>query len=160
MKYFTMEECTRSSVARARAIDNQPDAMQQAHIVETVERLLDPLRESWSRYCEARGLGTPQIRISSGFRSPALNRAVGGSSTSAHCLGYAFDLVPCNGRLADFKHFCREFLATTGDFDQMISESETPDGTPAWIHVGYRNAAGRQRRQLLSMRDGRYFPMG
>lgn len=159
MKYFTLEECIYSAEARQRGIDNSPNATQKEHIVETVEQLLDPLREAWTRHCKTKGLEDPQICISSGFRSLRLNAAVGGSATSAHCHGYAFDLVPSNLQMAEFKSFCRDFLVSCGNFDQMISESELENGTPAWIHVGYRNAQGKQRRQLLSMRGGCYYPM-
>ena len=79
----------------ARGIDNTPGAEHEAHI------------------------------ISSGYRGPKLNAAVGGSSTSAHCHGYAFDLVPTNGKMKEFKRFCREFLADKA-FDQLISDAATP----------------------------------
>lgn len=47
MKYFTMEECIHSKVARERGIDNTPSPEIEAHITESVESLLDPLREAW-----------------------------------------------------------------------------------------------------------------
>lgn len=47
MKYFTMEECIHSKVARKRGIDNTPSPEIEAHITESVESLLDPLREAW-----------------------------------------------------------------------------------------------------------------
>lgn len=158
MNYFTLRECIRSDTARIRGIDNNPDAAVRYHIVETVERLLDPLRAAWSDRCAECGLGTPAIRVSSGYRSPQLNVAIGGSSTSAHCSGYAFDLIPLNGRMAEFRRFCCEFLADK-PFDQLISEDERADGLPRWMHIGYRNRRGEQRRQKLSMRGGHYFPM-
>lgn len=46
MKYFTMEECTRSDTAKAKGIDNTPGAAHKAHIVESIETLIDPLREA------------------------------------------------------------------------------------------------------------------
>lgn len=61
-----------------------PDARKEAHIVESVEMLLDPLREAWETHCKQNNLGKAGINISSGYRCPALNKAVGGSSTSAH----------------------------------------------------------------------------
>lgn len=158
MRYFTWEECIYSSTADAHRIDNQPDEVQRQRIIETVESLLDPLRESWEMFCAAKGWGSPQIRISSGFRSARLNALVRGAATSAHCLGWAFDLVPVNGRMADFKAFCRAFLADRL-FDQMISEDEDENGTPRWIHIGYKTTGGKQRRQLLSMRNGGYSVM-
>lgn len=96
MKYFTMEECIHSKVARERGIDNTPSPEIEAHITESVESLLDPLREAWEACSRKQGWGKPAIRISSGYRCRELNRAVGGSATSAHRYGYAFDLIPLN----------------------------------------------------------------
>ena len=82
--------------------------------------------------------------------------AVGGSDTSAHCHGYAFDLVPT---MRAFKRFCRDFLAGRA-FDQLISEGEDDHGVPSWMHVGYKHPDGkRQRRQCYSMIHGKYYPM-
>lgn len=159
MKYFTMEECTHSKTAIENGIDNTPDEACKAHIVESVEMLLDPLREAWGQYCVQNGLGKAGILISSGYRSKNLNKKVGGSDTSAHCYGYAFDLVPVNKEMMRFKQFCRDFLAGR-DFDQLISEGESKDGTPKWMHVGYKHPDGKQQRHnLYSMINGKYYPM-
>ncbi|MEG2181293.1 MAG: D-Ala-D-Ala carboxypeptidase family metallohydrolase [Bacteroidales bacterium] len=158
MKHFSISECTRSETATAKGIDNTPQAEHLAHIVEAIETLLDPLREAWAECCLNARLGTPGIRISSGYRGPALNAAVGGSTTSAHCHGYAFDLIPLNEKMTEFKNFCRKFLDNR-PFDQLISEGENKDGLPSWMHVGYKSPHGEQRRQFLSMRDGKYFAM-
>lgn len=159
MKYFTMEECIHSKVARERGIDNTPSPEIEAHITESVESLLDPLREAWEACSRKQGWGTPAIRISSGYRCRELNRAVGGSATSAHRYGYAFDLIPLNGRMREFKAFCREFLKGRA-FDQLISENENDQGLPQWMHVGCRHPDGKlQRGQLLSLVNGRYLPM-
>ena len=159
MKYFTMQECIYSSTAVARGIDNTPSPEIEAHIVESVEMLLDPLREAWDNYCNRNNLGKGGINISSGYRCPELNAAVGGSSTSAHRYGYAFDLVPTNRQMRTFKRFCREWLAGRA-FDQLISEGEDESGMPSWMHVGYKHPDGvQQRRQFLSMVHGKYYPM-
>ena len=159
MKHFTMAELTRSATARRLGLDNTPSAEHRANIEMTVHELLDPLREAWAVKCANNsGWGTPALRVSSGYRGFRLNRAVGGSETSAHCVGFAFDLVPLNGRLKEFRDCCVEFLRGR-DFDQLISEDEDAAGVPAWIHVGYKNRRLGQRRQLLSMRAGRYTPM-
>ena len=79
MKYFTIKECTQSSTARARRIDNTPNSEHLAHIRESIETLVDPLREAWAEHCRMAKLGTAGIRISSGYRGPKLNAAVGGS---------------------------------------------------------------------------------
>lgn len=158
MKYFTVEGCTRSGTAEAKGIDNTPCAEHEEHIKESIETLIDPLREAWGQYCGNAGLGSPGIRVSSGYRGPKLNKAVGGSKTSAHCYGYAFDLTPVNGKKLEFKCFCREFLSHC-PFDQLISEMENENGVPSWMHVGYKHPDGRQRRQFLSMINGSYFAM-
>ncbi|WP_455998482.1 D-Ala-D-Ala carboxypeptidase family metallohydrolase [Phocaeicola barnesiae] len=159
MKYFTLQECIYSATAAARKIDNTPTPEIEAHIVESIETLIDPLREAWEAHCRQNGLGKVGINISSGYRGPALNQAVGGSDTSAHCHGYAFDLVPVNGQLRAFKRFCRDFLAGRA-FDQLISEGEDSRGVPSWMHVGYKHPDGKQqRRQCYSMIHGKYYPM-
>lgn len=158
MKHFTMEELTRSVTARVRCIPNDPTPEHRENIERAVAQLFDPLRESWAVACANRKWGTPALFVSSGYRSEQLNRAVGGSATSAHCAGYAFDLVPENGRISEFKTHCRDWLADKA-FDQMISEEEDVDGVPRWIHLGYKGPQGRQRRQLLSMQGEKYTTM-
>lgn len=158
MKHFTMTEFTDSVTAKKEGLDNTPSPSHVRNIEEMVQQLLDPLREAWAIECAHEKFGTPAIRVSSGYRGFQLNEAVGGSKTSAHCYGLAADLVPINGRLAEFKRFCRAWLHGRA-FDQMISESEDATGTPRWVHIGYKARNGRLRQQLLSMRDGKYFPM-
>lgn len=158
MKYFTLSECTASSTAKRLGIDNTPSAEHKAHIIETIGNCLDPMREDWEKYCVNNNLGKPAIQVSSGYRSPKLNTAVKGAKTSAHSVGYAFDLVPLNGKMAEFKKFCREYFSDH-DFDQLISENEDKNGKPQWIHVGYKNVEGKQRKEFLSMINGRYYSM-
>lgn len=158
MKYFTLEELTTSTTARRLGLDNIPTPEHRANLEMLVAQLLDPLRDDWAQFCDQQQIGTPAITVSSGYRGFRLNTAVGGSKTSAHCVGYAADLVPANGRLAEFKRFCRDWLKGR-PFDQMISEDENNRGIPRWIHIGYKNQQGGQRRQLLSMVGGKYKPM-
>lgn len=158
MKHFTMAELTRSETAKKLGLDNTPPTEHIQNIETTVKQLLDPIREAWAIHCAGNQFGTPALRVSSGYRGEAVNKAVGGSKTSAHGVGYAFDLVPDNGRLLEFKRFCRDWLADRA-FDQMISEDENVAGVPRWIHLGYKNRTGGQRRQLLTMRGGKYTTM-
>ena len=156
MKYFTLAEFVKSDTAVRMGIDNTPAQWQIDNVNELVDNLLDDLRADWGKYCEVHGLGTPAIRVSSGIRSEALNRAVGGSKTSAHYTGHAADLVPYNGRLDHFKKFCYNWLQDKA-FDQMISEDEDKNGVPGWIHIGYKNRSGQQRRQFLTMKNNKYY---
>ena len=68
MKYFTIEELTRSTTARQRGIDNTPSQQVIDNLTALVNNVLDPLRQAW---------GKP-IHVNSGYRCPALNKAVGG----------------------------------------------------------------------------------
>lgn len=149
MKHFTLTELTRSATARQKGLDNTPSELHKLHLEEMVKNLLDPLREAWAIECAHEQYGTPALKVTSGYRGFRLNEAVGGSTTSAHCVGWAADLVPMNGRLLEFKRFARQWLTKRGGFDQMISERENK-GIPQWIHIGYKSKNGRQRCQLLS----------
>lgn len=144
MKYFTITEFAYSQKAKALKIDNTiPDSI-KPRIEEFVNKILDPLREAW-------GSG---IRISSGYRGSKLNKAVKGSSTSAHCLGYGADLVPMNGKIEEFKIFVHDWLqANNIMFDQFINEY---DGNASWVHIGYKNSKGQQRKQYMLYKNGKY----
>lgn len=144
MKYFTIQELTYSDTAKAKGIPNIPNAVQQQHLVELTNSLLDPLRVAW---------GSP-IKVSSGFRSAELNKAIGGSNTSAHSLGYATDLQPTNGKMAEFKAFVMKWLKGNNvKFDQYINEFK---GNTQWVHLGLKNGKGQQRKQYLQFNDGKY----
>lgn len=153
MKHFTIAEFTNSATARKEGIDNTPTAEHVRNIETFTDNILDPLREAWAVRCAEERWGTPALRISSGYRGFRLNEQVKGAATSAHCLGFAADIVPVNGRRAEFKKFCREWIKGRA-FDQLISEDEDTAGVPAWMHVGYKNQQSGQRRQMLSKRAG------
>ena len=83
MKYFTVAEFVRSDTADRRAIDNRLPKELLPNVQALVNNVLDPLREAY---------GKP-IRVNSGFRCPALNKAVKGSATSDHMNGRAADIT-------------------------------------------------------------------
>ena len=89
------------------------------------------------------------IRISSGYRNPELNRAIGGSSKSQHCKGEAVD-IECPGTANyDVANFIKENL----EFDQLILEFYTP-GIPdsGWVHVSYKHEDNR-KSVLTAMKE-------
>ena len=83
MKYFKIQELTRSTTAEACGFDNTPSAGAVPLMVELIDKVLDPLRERW---------GVP-IYVTSGYRCPELNARVGGSKTSYHLRGMAADIT-------------------------------------------------------------------
>ncbi len=129
---FGLAEMIRSDTAARRGLDNTPTPAVLAELQRTAE-LLEKVRTV---------LGMRPILISSGYRSPAVNAAVGGSATSAHCFGMAADFTcPEFGSPLEV---CRELetYAEMLGFDQLIHEFG------AWVHLGRRASP---RRQVLTI---------
>lgn len=144
MIYFTITELCYSDVAKQKGIDNSPTTDVRANLVTLVNNLLDPLREAWKS----------PIRVTSGFRCGVLNKAVGGSTTSAHLYGLAADIAPINGKIKEFKEFCKDYFADKRQrFDQVILE--TRDGRE-WVHIGLSTKDGRKRGQIMTYDGIRY----
>ena len=96
-KNFSLAELTKSQTASRRGLDNTPTPQVEKNLKNLAETILQPLREK---------LGKP-IVINSGYRSPAVNAAVGGSATSAHRFGHAVDLVVPSYAGGDVKKLCQ-----------------------------------------------------
>ena len=144
MTYFTINEMIASDTAKVKGIDNSPTIEVRANLVALVETLLDPLREAWKS----------PIKVTSGYRCAILNRAVGGSNTSAHLYGCAADIVPLNGKIAEFKEFCRKYFDVRRHlYDQVILED---NGKSEWLHIGLKTKDGRKRGQLMEYKNNRY----
>lgn len=138
---FTLEELT---LTEHKNVNNKPDQENLKHLQETAE-MLQTLRDFY---------GNP-IHINSGFRSSTLNKLIGGSSTSAHSRGYAVDTVPSNG---DMKTYQKSVLkwAQTHNFDQIIIEYPK-NYVASWIHIGLKNGANKQRKQILYTLNGKSY---
>ena len=92
--HFTLEEMIFSETAKANRISNVPVGTHKRVLKHTCEYLLEPLRTLLNNKYKTYGGKTVKqvgLRITSGYRGPALNKAVGGVSTSEHCLGQAAD---------------------------------------------------------------------
>ena len=120
---FTVDELCKSEVAIRRSIDNTPTETIISNLQALVLNVLQPIRNS-------RG----PITINSGYRSPAVNVAVGGSPTSYHCLGMAADIEIAN---YDNKMLAK-FIEQNFKFTQLILEFYE-DGQPSsgWVHVSF-----------------------
>ena len=128
---LTLLEATKSNTATRLGIDNTPPPAIIDRMVETAEKIFQPLRDA---------LGP--IRVSSFYRSPDLNRAIGGSKTSQHCKGEAIDM---QGILATNKMLFNS-ACDLEDFDQIIWEFGTLE-EPDWVHVSYSKT--HNRKQIL-----------
>ena len=136
-KYFELSEFIASSTAKKKGIDNTPSFEVVSHLDELVESFLDPLRAAYGK----------AINVCSGFRCPKLNKAVGGSETSVHPLGWAADLQPA-GPFKEFVDFTVEWVKKNRiRFDQLLIESDKKTKA-TWLHVGLYNRSGQQRGQI------------
>ena len=135
-KHFSLEELCASATAKARGIQNRPNAQQIISLVYLAAYVLEPLREAMHE----------PIPISSGFRCEQLNRAVGGVSNSQHMRGQAADLC-INGDLKKGRKWF-DYIKTHLNFDQLIWEHSS-NGT-YWVHVSFVHPDfGRNRRQAI-----------
>jgi len=135
-KNFVLSEITRSNTAKRLGIDNEPTKKHLENLQRLISNLIQPMRDE---------LGP--IRITSGYRNPNLNRAIGGSSKSQHCKGEALDLQfwkdgqMCNKEIFDW------IIESGLDFDQMINEFDY-----SWIHLSLRKKENR-KSVLIAYKD-------
>ena len=132
-KYFTLHEAIESHTAKAHKIDNNPSNKIVSNLIYACEKV-DPVRKKWDS----------GVRISSGYRSPELNRKLGGVSTSHHCLGHALDLVPVNGKVYEWGCLLYKELET---WDQLIFEGDEDITKCRWIHLSFYNSFRKQVMQ-------------
>ena len=135
-KNLSLTEFSNSNTAKRKGIDNTPKDEHLEAAKELAENIFQPIRDHF---------GNP-IWLSSGYRSEALNKAIGGSKTSQHCKGEAMDIDmdgkgdPTN---AEIFYYIKDNLP----FDQLIWEFGN-DENPSWVHVSYKKG-GPQRGQIL-----------
>ena len=134
-KHISGREAIESYTAKRRGIENIPSEYQLTNMVAIAENVFEPLRK-W--------VGGP-IKINSFFRSPELNKAIGGSSKSQHCEGRAIDIDDVYGHKSNAEMY--NYIKNNLDFDQLIWEFGTDDN-PDWVHVSYVSVDGNRRRCL------------
>ena len=118
-KNFVLSEITRSNTAKRKGISNEPKQEHLVNLQRLVTNLIQPMRNA---------LGP--IRVTSGYRSPKLNRSIGGSSKSQHCKGEALDLQFWKDGQMINQEIYKWVLNSDIEFDQMINEFDF-----AWIHI-------------------------
>jgi hypothetical protein len=129
-KNFRMSEFLFSSTAVRLGIDNTPSAS----VVATLTNVLIPGMQM------VRDLLDQPVRITSGYRSPALNTAVRGSRNSDHMSGHACDFIsPMFGTPRAVTRHLLGYMAEV-KFDQLIWEG-------AWVHISF---GPRRRNEVLT----------
>ena len=128
-KNFVLSELTKSNTAKRLGIKNEPTKEHMDYLQVLVRDLIQPIRD---------GIGP--IRVSSGYRNPELNRAIGGSRKSQHCKGEALDLQFWEMGEMNNKAIYDWVLESGIEFDQMINEFDF-----AWIHISLKGEDNRKQ---------------
>lgn len=126
-KNFTLAELTKTNTGLPNALPKHLEGNLRA----LAENILQPARDA---------LGA--IEVTSAYRSPAVNKAVGGSKTSQHVQAQAADLKYSGGN-----DVLLEWLLENVEYDQIINEHPDANGVPSWVHVSY--SEGKNRKQKL-----------
>jgi hypothetical protein len=134
-EHFALEELINSQTALRKGIGNMPTDVDVAELKRLCETLLEPVRTL---------LGVP-LHVDSGFRSPALNEAVGGAVNSAHMFGRAADVIPVG---LDLRAAFHAVQLSDLPYDQIIIECG------AWLHIASARAGEQPRRMALTASGG------
>ncbi|HSG32177.1 MAG TPA: D-Ala-D-Ala carboxypeptidase family metallohydrolase [Thermodesulfobacteriota bacterium] len=139
-KNITYNEAIFSNTAKRKGIDNKPNDEQISNMMSVAEMIFQPLRSY---------VGGP-IKITSFFRSPELNQAIGGSGSSQHCKGQAMDVDDVYGYKTNAEMFM--YIRENLDFDQLIWEFGD-DKNPSWVHVSYVDKQENRNRCLKAYKE-------
>ena len=136
-KHLSLAEVTRSDSAKRNGISNEPTPAHLENFKLLAEKVFEPIREHFKG----------PIHISSGYRSLALNKKIGGSLTSQHCSGEAIDIDMDGSASGVTNAQVFKYIKDNLNFDQLIWEFGT-SSNPDWVHVSYEST-GKQRKQIL-----------
>jgi zinc D-Ala-D-Ala carboxypeptidase len=139
-EHVSFKEGVKSHTATRLNIDNAPSSLDLINMKTIAEKVFEPLREF---------VGGP-IAINSFYRSPKLNSAIGGSTTSQHCKGSALDIDDKYGYKTNAEMF--EYIKCNLDYDQMIWEFGDVNN-PDWVHVSYVSEDANRRRCLIAYKE-------
>lgn len=137
---FTLTEFTKSQTGLRLGIDNDPQGEHLENLRHLVNEIIQPVRSHYGRV----------MTINSGYRSPALNQAIGGASTSQHCRGEAADIEIPGVPNYDLALYIQQHC----EFDQLILEFYTPGiADSGWVHVSLRRDGKNRKQTLTAMRQ-------
>ena len=139
-EHVSLKEGIKSHTATRLSIDNTPRDLDLINMTTIANKVFEPLRK-W--------VGGP-IAINSFYRSPKLNSAIGGSTSSQHCIGCAIDIDDKYGCKSNSQMF--KYIKNNLDYDQLIWEFGD-DKNPDWIHVSYVSEDINRRRCLQAYKE-------
>jgi len=139
-KHVSDKEGVYSITALRLGLDNTPGDYEYSNMQLLANKIFEPLREY---------IGKP-IKINSFYRSPELNKAIGGSAKSQHCQGRAIDIDDTFGHATNAEMY--NWIRANLNFDQMIWEFGD-DANPAWVHVSYVSEDQNRNRCLKAYKE-------
>jgi hypothetical protein len=136
-EHLDLSEVIRSEQAKRMGVSNMPTPEHIENIKKLAENIFEPIRNNFR----------VPIHISSGYRSEALNKAIGGSKTSQHSKCEAIDIDMDGSSNGVTNKMVFDYIYKNLNFDQLIWEYGN-DTNPDWVHVSY-SSSKPQRKQAL-----------
>ena len=126
---FSISELIKSDTAKKYNINNTPDIKSIDNLLLLIFHILQPVRNKFGK-----------IKVTSGFRSVALNQKVGGEIASNHLFGCAADIIPLESTFKKVYNYITTYL----DYDECFIEQNKKTKTK-WLHVAFRNGGNRKK---------------
>ena len=143
--HFSLRELSKSQTGTRLGISNEPDSEHLVNLVALCHNVLEPIRKEFG-----------VVTVTSCYRSPALNKAIGSTSEkSQHIFGEACDLEAFR---AKSNLFVAEWISTSLNFDQLILEYHDESAPfSGWVHVSSKRLQSQNRNMCLHtvVSDGR-----
>lgn len=139
-RHFSLEEMTVSPTAKRLGLSNTPTAEHIENMRYCCEKILEPVRAHF---------GKP-VTVNSSYRSPAVNKAVGGSKTSQHVNGQAidFEIAGVDNKVV------ADWIADNLEFDQVILEFYTSGNkNSGWVHASIKKEGKNRRQRLIASKS-------
>lgn len=141
-KNFTLEELTKSATAQRKKIDNTPTSDVLANLKKLANEILQPIREAY---------GKPII-VSSGYRCPKLNTAVGGAKNSDHKFGAAADIHSVSDTVEDNKELFNLIIKMTKE-GKITCRQILDEYNYNWVHVSVNHKSnGQKKNEVLHIK--------
>ncbi len=141
-KYISLAQATWSDTAIRRGIINVPNSRELKAMKVLAEKIHTPISDQL--------FGGQSVPFTSFYRSPTLNRVIGGAKTSQHVMGEAIDLDADGTGVSNSQLF--EWIRQNLEYDQIIWEFGTKTN-PAWVHVSYTERRNNRGEILRAIRE-------
>lgn len=137
-KNFSLAEMVASGTAKRMNIDNTPNEEVLGNLTKLAEEVLQPIRDAW---------GAPVV-VSSAYRCPKLNKAVGGVENSDHKFGCAADIHTLSDKVVDNKKLF-DLIVKMADDGKISCRQIIDEYGYNWIHVSINNKYNSKKKNQI-----------